>query len=140
LKETQEMRERLTQLEKSGPWDVKLGPGGAQDIDLFGQAAAVFVGKASSKITDWMQCAVASGWCSDTEAEQLITARGLYWRVAQASRLVSDKGFDPNAVGSGGVSVLLRDTKCLNVEELLERLEKCRKQSKEVIDRVMTPD
>jgi glutamate-ammonia-ligase adenylyltransferase len=87
-----------------------------------------------------MQCAGASGWCSDTEAEQLITARGLYWRVAQASRLVSDKGFDPNAVGSGGVSVLLRDTKCLNVEELLERLEKCRKQSKEVIDRVMTPD
>jgi glutamate-ammonia-ligase adenylyltransferase len=137
LKETQEMRDRLEQVELSGVWDVKAGPGGAQDIDLFAQAASVRDGGDGRDLKEWLERAVAIGWCSRAEADELIEARQLFWRFVQASRLVSDKSFDPETVGQGGVTLVLRDTGCESIEELLGKLEKCRKRSKEVIDRVM---
>jgi glutamate-ammonia-ligase adenylyltransferase len=137
LKETQEMRDRLAQVELSGVWDVKAGPGGAQDIDLFAQAASVLDGSAGRDLKEWLERAVAINWCSRAEADELLVARQLFWRFVQASRLVSDKSFDPETVGQGGVTLVLRDTGSESIKELLGKLEKCRKRSKEVIDRVM---
>ena len=137
LGETQEMRERLAQAGQSHVWDVKAGPGGAQDIDLFAQAASVAKGLDARGLEAWLKAAVSLKWCSETETEQLLQTRRLYWRVTQASRLIVDKDFAPETAGTGGVALLLRDTDAENVEALIHRLEICRKQAKEVIDRVM---
>jgi glutamate-ammonia-ligase adenylyltransferase len=137
-KETQEMRERLAQAGQSGVWDVKAGPGGAQDIDLFAQAASLAAGTDASELSQWLSSAVSLDWCSDEEATVLKEARALYWRTTQASRLTVEGAFDPESVGAGGVALLLRDTKCDSVDDLVEKLNKCRNQAKEVIDRVMS--
>ncbi len=136
-KETQEMRDRLAQAGQHGIWDVKAGPGGAQDIDLFAQAASLAAGSTAMSSEDWLASAVVMKWCSSDEAEALSTARKLFWRTTQASRLSIEGTFDPQSVGAGGVALMLRDTECDSIDNLIELLEKCRNQAKEVIDRVM---
>ncbi|MEP5761107.1 MAG: glutamine-synthetase adenylyltransferase [Litoreibacter sp.] len=137
LGETQEMRTRLAELGNSSIWDVKAGPGGAQDIDLFAQAACLADGAKAKDLRGWMEAAVRLGWCSTVEAERLITTRRLFWRVSQASRLISDKPFAPETVGTGGVKIMLRDTGEETLDDLTSTLTNCRREAKDVIDRAM---
>ena len=136
-RETQEMRERLEQAGQKGPWDVKAGPGGAQDIDLFAQAASLKAGSTESDLTNWLSAAEQIGWCSAHEVKAMSETRRLYWRVAQACRLAVDGPFDPEAAGAGAIALLLRDTACGTLDALTTKLAACRKQTKEVIDRIM---
>lgn len=138
VQETQEMRDRLSAVVQRGVWDVKTGPGGAQDIDLFAQAASLADGVGSADMREWLAAAVRLGWCSDTEAGKMIATHHLFSRVSQASRLIGDKLFDPEAAGAGGIAIMLRDTEVTaGLEALEEKLETCRKETKDVIDRAM---
>lgn len=138
--ETQDMRSRLADAmrEKARPWDVKLGAGGLQDIELTAQALSLIArGGMARQTAAQLQEARGAGLLSDAQLSILSEGYTLFWNVQLAARLLSDRPLDPEAVGAGGQALLLRDCGCDTLEELATRLQECRKRAAEVVEQVL---
>lgn len=138
-RETREMRVRLAQAQKgTSRWVVKAGAGGAQDIDLFCQGAALVCGSANPSLAAQIACAEELGWCSHSEGASIYTARTLYWNVSQALRLIDKDGKDPDQMSPAAQRLLLHDTGASSLAQLAKDLDTLRAQAAYAIDRAIS--
>ncbi len=97
------MRARLAAVgRESSTWAVKEGPGGLQEIELLGQAAALAAGAPARASKDQLAAAERLGWLNAAAVQELQAAHGLFNRVQGAGRLLTDEGLDPGGIGAGG--------------------------------------
>lgn len=110
--DVQDMRRRLREARPAhGPWDVRAGAGGMQDIELYAQAVA---------LAERRRDRATAGQLGPREA--LCATYALQRRVRAAAALLAADGFSPEAVGQGGTAMLLRETGASDVEDLQTRL------------------
>ena len=129
-----DMRDRLAAAGRAGgTWRVKDGPGGMQEIDLIGQAAALMAGAPARRIADQLQAGVAIGWLAAPEAARLTEAHSLFSAVHQAANLLTDGPLDVDAVGAGGQAFVVRQAGAKDLVDLTARLDTMRAEAAEII-------
>jgi len=124
LQEVATMRARIAGAKSpDGPWDAKLGPGRLQEVELLAQACTLIAGRAERDVAAGLQAGVAIGLLDDGEREALACAYGLCWTLVQASKLLSDRALDPEAIGKGGKAFVLRESGFETITALQAALE-----------------
>jgi glutamate-ammonia-ligase adenylyltransferase len=127
-----DMRARLAGAKpQSGPWDVSNGPGGLQDIELFGQLLALVSGSPLRQVPD--QLALPGPLLDDAGRECLSGGRDLYARIKSVARLLTDQPLDPGRLGHGGRQMLLRDTGAADLDALETAVASARSAAADVI-------
>jgi glutamate-ammonia-ligase adenylyltransferase len=124
IPDTAEMRARtLAARPGGGRWDVKAGPGRMQEIELVAQAAGLRAGSARRGVEAQLDAGVRAGWPGRAEAEVLLAASRLCWRVHCAGRLLADGVPEPENLGAGACAFLLREAGADNLAALEQRID-----------------
>lgn len=138
LRQVAEMRARILAAKGAGaPWEVKVGPGRNQEIELIAQAGGLIAGDPEGWIGDGLRLAVAQGWMHEDERELLASTYRLLWNVGQVGKLLSDRVLDPEAIGEGGRALLLRDTGAESLEELRQAFELATRSAGDAITEIL---
>ncbi|MEO1306540.1 MAG: glutamine-synthetase adenylyltransferase, partial [Pseudomonadota bacterium] len=123
LADLADMRARLAQQpDGSGPLETKRGPGHAQDIALFAQAATLLAGDPSARSPD-DQLAKARSYVADYDHDTLSRMDRLCRAVMSAGRLVVDGTISEETLGQGGTMMVLRATGAASLAELAQQLQ-----------------
>ncbi|SCM68368.1 glutamine-synthetase adenylyltransferase [Donghicola eburneus] len=123
LRDVADMRARIRAAKTPASlWDVKVGDGRMQDIELFAQAATLLSGQANRSVADGLTAACSLGWMTDAEARSLCQIYRQLWQVQVATRLLGDGRLEPAKIGSGGEQFLLSVCDCQNMPQLEQRL------------------
>ncbi|WP_025052800.1 bifunctional [glutamine synthetase] adenylyltransferase/[glutamine synthetase]-adenylyl-L-tyrosine phosphorylase [Sulfitobacter noctilucae] len=140
LSEVAQMRSRIAAAKAPvGPWDVKLGPGRMQDIELLAQAGALITKGAAHDTGRALQSAQAAGlWDGETTAA-LARAYDLCWQLQCAGRLLSAKPLGEADLAQAGASFLLRSLGCDTVEQAAAHLAQTCGAAAALIDKVVAP-
>ncbi|OUS21986.1 glutamine-synthetase adenylyltransferase [Rhodobacterales bacterium 59_46_T64] len=111
LHELAAMRARIAAAKgQTDAWDVKIGAGRIQDIELFAQAALLMAGDPARDVFSGLAAAEATGWIDAAVRADLEKSYRLCWTVRVVSKLLTEGRFDPEAIGRGGCALLLRET------------------------------
>jgi len=138
LAEVAQMRARIAAAKTpDGPWDVKLGAGRLQDIELLAQAASLVARYPGRDLAAALQAGAGFGLFTPPEAQTLIETYDLCWQIQSVSKLLSDKALDLSALGEGGAAMLLRETGATSVDDLAQRLARASLRATQVINRVV---
>ena len=138
LAEVAQMRARIAAAKTPyGPWDVKLGAGRLQDIELLAQAASLVARYPGRDLAAALQAGAGFGLFTPPEAQTLIETYDLCWQIQSVSKLLSDKALDLSALGEGGAAMLLRETGAISVDDLAQRLARASLRATQVINRVV---
>jgi glutamate-ammonia-ligase adenylyltransferase len=133
-----DMRMRLCEAKpQDGPWDVKNGPGGAQDIALFAETGALLAGSSLRSGAGQLAIAAAGFGLSSEHQETITSAQSLFFTVQTVGRLVAGDAFDPRDTGEGVQAFLLRETKAKDIATLQDRLASLRSNSAKIIDTIL---
>ncbi len=109
LKEVAIMRNRIAQAKGTGGvWDVKIGAGRLQDIELLSQAGQLIQGGRALDVASGLEACVALGILNAADGAALRDIYDLCWRVQMATKLLSGQALDPDAMGAGGRAFLDR--------------------------------
>ncbi|MDV4166671.1 glutamine-synthetase adenylyltransferase [Rhodovulum sp. FJ3] len=131
-----EMRARLAAAKPpKGPWDVKLGPGRIQDIELVASAAALIAANPATEVIH--QLTPDAPWPDPEQARALNHAYCRLRQVETAAKLLSDKPLDPSALGQGGGAFVLRTTEATSLDDLAARLAQLEQDSAAIIDALL---
>ncbi len=129
-----EMRTRLaTAKQPQSPWDAKLGVGRMQDVELLAQAASLRSGGTTPDTASQIAAGVQGGWFTASEAAALQAAHRLLWQVQATARLLTGDVLDPDVIGAGGVTMVLRETDMSSLDALLSTLEDVTQAAGQVI-------
>ena len=140
LREVAIMRNRIASAKGSGgDWEIKLGQGRLQDIELVAQAAAVIAGQPLGTVPGALACGAECGWLSPEDADALSAAYRLCWALQIGSRLISDSTLAPDQDSSAASGFLCRITGTSSIDGLQELLAACTKRAADVINAVL-PD
>ncbi len=132
------MRARIADAKSpQGAWDVKIGPGRLQDIELFAQAAALRAGHPARDVAAQLVAGVADGWLDAADARAVSDASGLFWQVQAAARLLTGGPLDPDALGEGGRRFVLRETGFDQMDMLLATMVAKAHAAEAVISRML---
>ncbi len=128
-----EMRARL-QLAKpaKGALEAKNGPGRLMDIELTAQMCALMAGSPARGVERQL-AAGAKAILSQSDAQALLDAYRLLWRLQAGTRLLTDRVADLAALGEGGRAVLLRETGAADAAELESRVDAATALAEQVI-------
>ena len=138
LRDVADMRARIRAAKTPASlWDVKVGDGRMQDIELFAQAATLLSGQANRSVSDGLTAACSLGWMADAEARKLCQIYRQLWQVQVATRLLGDGRLEPAKIGSGGEQFLLSVCDCQNMPQLEQRLSEGYVTAAEHIDAVL---
>ncbi|MBR9766454.1 MAG: bifunctional [glutamine synthetase] adenylyltransferase/[glutamine synthetase]-adenylyl-L-tyrosine phosphorylase [Rhodobacteraceae bacterium] len=138
LRDVAEMRARILAAKGAGaPWEVKVGPGRNQEIELIAQAGGLIAGDPEGWIGDGLRLAVGSGWMHEDERDLLVSTYRLLWNVGQVGKLLSGRVLEPGAIGEGGRALLLRDTGADTLEELESAFELATRSAGEAITEIL---
>ena len=108
-RDLRDMRARLaTAKPRAGDWDVTNGPGGLQDIEMFAQFLSLLARAPCRRVA--LQLALDTPLASPDARAALARAHGLLAAFKAAAKLLTDQALDPEKLGHGGRSMLLRDT------------------------------
>lgn len=119
-----EMRARLQAAKPArGVWEAKNGPGRLMDIELMAQLAALLSGSPARGVERQIEAGRKGGILSDSDAQVLLEAYRLLWRLQAGTRLITDGVVEPGSFGEGARAFLLRETGEPGAEALSERLE-----------------
>ena len=130
-----EMRARIGRAGRSPEaWEVKTGPGRNQEIELIAQAGALIGGVPSGPMATGLDGAVDSGWLDGAGRDALLRAYALCWQLGQVAKLLSDRPLDPDAIGAGGRTLLLRETGAEDIAALEETYRDVTARAAQVID------
>ena len=122
--DTADMRRRLSEAKpRQGPWDMRAGAGGMQDVELFAQAVALAEGRPARATLDQLG-----------ERAGLGRTYALQRRVRSVSALLAPDGFSPEAVGQGGTAMLLRETGGEEAGALAARIKALRAEAARAIE------
>jgi glutamate-ammonia-ligase adenylyltransferase len=140
LTDLRDMRARIALARApSGPWDAKTGPGRMQDIELLSQTGAVLTGNAHCDVAGGLRACVAAGLLDAAGARILGDAHAMLWRVQMAARLLATGPVLADAVGSGGLAVLVRATGAADVTQAQALLAQVRAAARDVIEAAVDP-
>jgi glutamate-ammonia-ligase adenylyltransferase len=140
LREVAIMRNRIASAKGSGgDWEIKLGQGRLQDIELVAQAAAVIAGQPLGTVPGALACGAECGWLSPEDADALSAAYRLCWALQIGSRLISDSTLAPDQDSSAASGFLCRITGTSSIDGLQRQLAACTKRAADVINAVL-PD
>ena len=138
LRDVAEMRGRILQAKGAGAdWEVKVGAGRNQEIELMAQAGGLIAGDPEGWIADGLRLAVTAGWMRDDERELLASTYRLLWNIGQVGKLLSDRVLDPEAIGEGGRALLLRDTGAQDIAALRAAFELATASAGEAIGEIL---
>jgi glutamate-ammonia-ligase adenylyltransferase len=117
-----EMRGRLLAAKPShGPWDAKNGPGRIMEIELAAETCALLTGSPARGVERQI-AAGAGSVMPESDAQALLSAYRLQWRLHAAARLLSDRALAWEGLGEGGQSFVLRETGAATADELAASL------------------
>lgn len=103
------MRARLAAAKpRADAWDVSNGPGGLQDVELFGQSATLIAGARWRRVS--RQLSLDTDLATPGQMARLAEAYRLQAAVKAVVRLLTDQALDLDQIGPGGQAMLLRDT------------------------------
>ncbi len=129
-----DMRRRIAEAKPDRDvWDVKIGPGRLQDIELFAQTAALRAGAAVRDLQGQFAVGVAGGWLNAADVQALTQAAGLFWRLQTVMRLLTGEVLDMGTLGEGAKRLVLRQTQTETISELAEKIEHAAERSARVI-------
>ncbi len=135
ISDLSEMRDRIAAAKAPGSlWDVKVGPGRLQDIELLSQTGALLRGSAARDVAAGLQACVAAGLLSDADCAALTDTYGVLTSVQMAARLLSTGPLDADQIGTSGQAILLRATQTESIEDGEARLAGLYDQSAAIID------
>ncbi len=92
-----------------GEWDAKNGAGRIMDIELAAQTVALLSGSPARSVERQIAAGV-NRVLPDSDAQALLTAYRLQWRLHAAARLLTDRVLDWDDLGEGGRAFVLRET------------------------------
>jgi glutamate-ammonia-ligase adenylyltransferase len=119
LADLADMRARLFAAKPAqGAWDAQNGPGGALDIELFAEAAALLSGSPARALAAQLRLAPKAGLSTKDEAQALAAAYRLFRAARISARLLSEGPPDPERFGEGGRALLFRETGADSAEAL----------------------
>ncbi|MBL9052936.1 MAG: glutamine-synthetase adenylyltransferase, partial [Tabrizicola sp.] len=132
-----EMRGRLQAAKPAlGAWDAKNGPGRIMDIELAAQTVALLAASPARGVE--RQIAAGSGAIlPETDAQGLLSAYRLLWRLHAAARLLSDRVLDWDSLGEGGRAFILRDCGAKDADGLRDTLTKAVANVEVAVDRLV---
>ncbi|WP_208351849.1 glutamine-synthetase adenylyltransferase [Pseudaestuariivita rosea] len=129
-----EMLDRLAAAKPGdGPWDVKLGQGGLQEIELFAQAAALMAGSDRRDTKMQLAAGLTLGWYNQDTCDRLVKAYDLLWNIRATGKLISQDGLSPEKLGQGGCDILLRETDGADIDGVLADLDAKRRDAHGII-------
>jgi glutamate-ammonia-ligase adenylyltransferase len=138
LQEVATMRTRIAAAKSpSGPWDVKLGPGHLQDIELMAQAGTLLAGNPERSVAEGIAAGVANGWLGDADGAALLRAYRICWQVQLTTKLLTDRPLDTDHIGIGGCAMLLRETAQSDLGALQSELADASAAAARVIDKAL---
>ena len=117
-----------------GPWEMKIGRGRMQEIELMAQAGALAAGKPVAAVGEGLAAAASAGWLSEGEATELTEIWTLFWIVNLTAKLLTDQPLDPETLGQGGCEMLMRDTGAEGAAALQDRIETLRDRAGTILD------
>jgi len=124
IRDVIDMRARIAEAKgEGGPLAAKVGPGRLQDIELVAQCAAVLARDCPRDVAGQIRRGVEIGWLGDAEAEAMLAAYDLLWRMQAAGKLLTEGSLDIEAIGTGGREFLLRETGMDSAEVLAREVE-----------------
>ncbi|WP_407493610.1 bifunctional [glutamine synthetase] adenylyltransferase/[glutamine synthetase]-adenylyl-L-tyrosine phosphorylase [Pseudooceanicola sp. MF1-13] len=134
-----DMRDRIAQAKgEGGLWEMKIGRGRVQDIELLAQAGTLAAGSAGSNVADGLAHAADQGWITGAEADTLTEVWGLFWRLNATVKLLTDRPLDPDVLGRGGCELLLRELGSDSLDALTKRLTDAAPKAAAIIDHALT--
>ena len=138
LADVADMRRRIAEAKpQQGAWDAKIGAGRLQDIELLAQTACLRAGSAACDMAGQLQAGVVDGWLNAADAQALGVAAGLMWRLQAVARLLTGGPLRPDDAGEGAKRLILRETDCRDLAELLDQLHKQSAAADEIICRML---
>ncbi|WP_108482210.1 bifunctional [glutamate--ammonia ligase]-adenylyl-L-tyrosine phosphorylase/[glutamate--ammonia-ligase] adenylyltransferase [Oceaniglobus ichthyenteri] len=118
-----DMRARLAAARSpDGPLDARAGPGRLQDIELVASCCALLAGAPMAGVGAQLQAGQTAGLLSAQQCETLTRAQAQLWALHVASRLLLPGALVPERLGAGGIALVLRDTGCGDLDELIAHL------------------
>lgn len=139
-REVAEMRNRIAAAKPpKNPWETKVGRGRTQDIELLAQAGALAIGDPLGDLEAGLKAVARIGWISDADAADLCAAWRLMWTIGQTGKLLTDRAIQPDTLGAGGCSVLLRDTGAADIAALTAQVNKIVTKAGDLVDLALEP-
>ncbi|NSX55298.1 glutamine-synthetase adenylyltransferase [Parasulfitobacter algicola] len=133
-----DMRRRLIAAKPAKTeWDIKLGHGGMQDIELLAQASALIAGEPSHDVVAQLQAGAHIGWYSDQDMQKLTEGYEQFWAIRATGQLLGDDSFAPDTLGQGACDILLRETGQNSLDDILKTLSSLRDKVAAIADRVL---
>ena len=124
LADVAEMRARIRHAKPNrSVWEVKLGPGRMQDIELMAQTTALIAADASRGVERQLFAGRKAGFLSEAQESVLLAAYRLCWRVQCPAHLLAETTLDPETIGQGGAEFVLRETEMSDLDTLLVELD-----------------
>jgi glutamate-ammonia-ligase adenylyltransferase len=115
------MRQRIFSVKSDrSAWDVKIGPGRLQDIELLSQLGSLLAGKQDQSVLAGLMGLVNLRLIERPQADALNAAYEQFWTLQLGTKLLSEGAFDPEIVGDGGHNFILS----LSKSETLDTLQK----------------
>ena len=134
LSDVAEMRMRIAEAKPpQGDWDAKIGAGRLQDCELFAQTAALKAGSTAQGRDAQLAAGVAAGWLSAAEAADITASACLFWQLQAAARLLTGGVLAPEALGEGGLRMILRETSSDSPKALLQKIQMTAANAQRVI-------
>lgn len=140
LADVADMRARLASAKPTAnDWDAKNGAGRLMDIELLAETGALIAGDPARRVEAQLRCGEKGRILSQSDAQVVLDAYRLCWRLQAGSRLLTDKALDMDRLGIGARAFLLRETGHVDVAGLLAGLQAALAAAAKVIDRVLPP-
>ena len=132
-----EMRARLQAAKPAqGAWDAKNGPGRIMDIELAAQTAALITASPARGVE--RQIAAGIGRIlPDSDAQALLAAYRVLWRLHAAARLLADRTLDWDSLGEGARAFVLRECGAMDAADLTQALAKAKGQAEAAVNRLV---
>ncbi|MFB9225124.1 putative nucleotidyltransferase substrate binding domain-containing protein [Paracoccus cavernae] len=133
-----DMRQRIFAAKPAdSPWEVKVGPGRLQDIELLAQSFALRAAAPARGTIAQLRAGQRAGLIGRDEVAALGSAYRFFWTVRCTGKLLSEGRFDPATIGYGGRDFLLRETGADDLEALGARIEDSARSTAQIIDRLL---
>ncbi|WP_373356672.1 glutamine-synthetase adenylyltransferase [Pseudoroseicyclus sp. CXY001] len=136
--EVAEMRARIAAARgEAAFWDVKAGPGRLLDVELAAQMLGLMAGSPERLPAAQIAAGLNAGVIEPGEAEVLVAAQRLFWRLQATGRLLTGGRLEPEALGEGGRRMLLREAAEDDMQGLEAAVTARASAAAEVIDRLI---
>ena len=136
--EVAQMRDRIAEAKTAtGVWDVRIGPGRLQEIELLAQAGNVLSGDAGQSTREGLTAAVRHGVLPEVDADILSVNASLYADVRSAFQLLTDGPIDLEALGKQGQQFVSGSVGFKDIELLEKHLSQSYDQNARIISDIL---